>query len=76
MIKTKRDLLLLNFLANYGMLSTKQIANLFFTDVNIRTVLRRLRILEVNKLIRRSGKLEANNVFLWLVTEKTGESRF
>ena len=54
------------------MLSTKQIANLFFTDVNIRTVLRRLRILEENKLIRRSGKLEANNEFLWLVTEKTG----
>lgn len=72
MIKTKRDLLLLNFLADYGMLSTKQIANLFFTDVNIRTVLRRLRILEENKLIRRSGKLEANNEFLWLVTEKTG----
>lgn len=72
MIKTKRDLLLLNFLADYGMLSTKQIAHLFFTDVNIRTVLRRLRILEENKLIRRSGKLEANNEFLWLVTEKTG----
>ncbi|NOT80456.1 MAG: hypothetical protein HOP07_15805 [Bacteriovoracaceae bacterium] len=72
MIKTKRDLLLLNFLADYGILSTKQIAHLFFTDVNIRTVLRRLRILEENKLIRRSGKLEANNEFLWLVTEKTG----
>ncbi len=72
MIKTKRDLMLLNFLADYGMLSTKQIVNLFFADVNIRTVLRRLRILEENKLIRRSGKLEANNEFLWLVTEKTG----
>lgn len=64
--------MLLNFLADYGMLSTKQIVNLFFADVNIRTVLRRLRILEENKLIRRSGKLEANNEFLWLVTEKTG----
>jgi len=72
LIKTKRDLMLLNFLADYGMLSTKQIVNLFFADVNIRTVLRRLRILEENKLIRRSGKLEANNEFLWLVTEKTG----
>lgn len=72
MIKTKRDLELLNFLADYGMLSTKQIANLFFADVNIRTVLRRLRILEENKLIKRSGKIEANNEFLWLVTEKTG----
>lgn len=54
------------------MLSTKQIAHLFFSDVNIRTVLRRLRILEESKLIRRSGKLEMNNEFLWLATEKTG----
>lgn len=72
MIKTKRDNLLLENLSDYGMLSTKQIAAIFFAGVDIRTVLRRLRILEKHKLIKRAGKLEENNEALWLATEKAG----
>ncbi len=72
MIKTPRDILLLENLSEYGMFSTKQLASIFFEGVNIRTVLRRLRILEKHKLIKRAGKIEENNEALWLVTEKAG----
>lgn len=73
MIKlTKRDLELLNGLAQYGTFSTKTIIEIYFKGINFSTVLRRLRKLETEKFIKRVGKLETNE-FLWGVTIKSGE---
>ncbi|MEC7276315.1 MAG: replication-relaxation family protein [Bdellovibrionota bacterium] len=50
---TKRDHFLFQALFSYGLLSTTQINQLVFSDVDYRTVLRRLRKLEKLKVIQR-----------------------
>lgn len=69
MTLTSRDLELLKKLSTHGMLSTKQVGQLFFTDVAITTVLRRLRLLEANFYVRRILGLESQEV-LWVLTPK------
>ena len=54
---TNRDLLLLELLESYGVLSTQQIRGLIFKDINTRTVLRRLRILKQRGFIYSSEGL-------------------
>lgn len=54
---TNRDQHLLSALGNYGLLSTTVIVEKHFNNVDYSTVLRRLRILEKEGLIRRAGLL-------------------
>jgi hypothetical protein len=70
---TKRDSALIKKIAELGMLSTKQIGEFFFEGVDIRTVLRRLRKLEVSNLLRRMVGLDTKEC-LWLVTATGAES--
>ena len=72
MIFTKRDKLLLTGLSEYGMFSTSMIVKKYFNGIDSSTVLRRLRALEKNNLIRRAGLLE-NYENLWSVTQKGSE---
>lgn len=69
---TSRDLNLFRKLSTHGMLSTKQIGQLFFSEVAITTVLRRLRFLEANFYVRRILGLESQEL-LWLLTAKGAE---
>lgn len=73
MIITKRDLKLFEKLSSYGMLTTKQIAQIFFPHVSLTTVLRRLRILEGGHLLKRVLGLECNGI-LWVLTEKSADA--
>jgi hypothetical protein len=66
---TSRDLEMLKKLSTYGMLSTKQVRELFFPGVAITTVLRRLRLLEARFYTRRILGLESQEV-LWVLTPK------
>ncbi|MDD4972704.1 MAG: hypothetical protein PHY93_00055 [Bacteriovorax sp.] len=54
---TNRKQYLLSDLGNYGLLSTTVIVEKHFNNVYYSTVLRRLRILEKEGLIRRAGIL-------------------
>ena len=65
---TKRDQLLLLKLQNYSMLTTNQVRELVFGNIDITTVLRRLRVLEGEKLIARVKGLESTEN-LWVLTE-------
>ena len=66
----QRDRNLLSGLANFGLLSTSQIAKWYFAGVARTTVLRRLRILQQNQLILSPGHL-SNAMKVWSLS-KTG----
>jgi hypothetical protein len=66
---TSRDLELLKKLSSHGMLSTKQVGQLFFPGVAITTVLRRLRLLEASFYVRRILGLESQEA-LWVLAAK------
>ncbi len=69
-VLTERDKSLLNVLDDYGVLSTKQLKKLIFDNTNMRTVLRRLRILEKEaKVITRTSGLSGGGL-AWLLTAK------
>lgn len=72
-ILTKRDLELLKRLSAYGMLPTNQVRKIIFKSIAVTTVLRRLRILENKKLIRRIEGLSSTER-LWALTEKGAET--
>ena len=69
MVITKRDLELFKKLSNYGMLSTKQVADTVFNSVALATILRRLRALEKDFFIKRIVGLESYEL-LWVLTTK------
>jgi hypothetical protein len=69
MVITKRDLELFRKLSDYGMLSTKQIGEIFFFGVALTTVLRRLRMLESNFYLRRIEGLLSHEL-LWVLASK------
>lgn len=73
MIITKRDLELLKRLSAYGMLSTNQVRKIIFKSIAVTTVLRRSRILEDKKLIKRIEGLSTTEK-LWALTEKGAET--
>lgn len=66
---TNRDQYLLSDLGNYGLLSTTVIVEKHFNNVDYSTVLRRLRILEKEGLIRRAGLLMTTEN-LWAIAPK------
>lgn len=66
---TSRDQNLLSDLGNYGLLSTTVIVEKYFNNVDYSTVLRRLRILEKEGLIRRAGLLMTTEN-LWAIAPK------
>ena len=72
---TERDLLLLEQLESYGVLSTQQIRELIFQGINTRTVLRRLRLLKQRGFIFSSEGLP-NGGLAWelkKISTKTGK---
>ena len=66
---TKRDECLLFGIGSYGLLSTTVIVEKYFNNVDYSTVLRRLRILEKEGLIRRAGFLMTMEN-LWAIAPK------
>lgn len=58
MILQPRDIMLLESLKNYGVLSTPQIVDLHFKEITKTTTLRRLRALEQGHFIRRAVTLD------------------
>lgn len=73
MVLTNRDRELFRRLSNYGMFSTKQIAENIFAGIATTTVLRRLRSLEASHYIKRVTGLETQEI-LWVLTEKGADS--
>ena len=69
---TERDLLLLELLESYGVLSTQQIRGLVFKGINTRTVLRRLRILKQRGFIYSSAGLP-NGSLAWTLSKRAVE---
>ncbi|MCZ0932910.1 MAG: replication-relaxation family protein [Oligoflexia bacterium] len=69
---TKRDLLLLETLENYGVLSTQQIRELIFKGINTRTVLRRLRLLKQRGFIYSSEGLP-NGTLAWVLSKRSSK---
>lgn len=69
---TSRDELLLRLLQTYGCLMTKQIASKVFPDVQLTTVLRRLRCLNDNGYIQKILGLESSER-LWALTKKSAD---
>ena len=65
----ERDIELLKMICDFGLLSTKQVRSLFFKDVAITTVLKRLRILEGESFIKRVTGLESFEL-LWVINNK------
>lgn len=65
----KRDGELLKMVCDFGLLTTKQLGNLFFKEVAITTVLKRLRILEKEGFIERVLGLESFEL-LWGISNK------
>jgi hypothetical protein len=70
---TNRDIEIFKMIANYGMLSTKQINSVCFNLIASTTVLRRLRMLEDKKFIQRLLGLESQDV-LWVLLPKGAEA--
>lgn len=64
-----RDLKLLKMICEFGLLTTRQLGDHFFKRVAITTVLKRLRILEKEKLIKRVSGLESTEL-LWSIDHK------
>ena len=67
---TERDLILLETLESYGVLSTGQIRELIFKGINTRTVLRRLRLLKQRGFIFSSEGLP-NGGLAWILSKKS-----
>lgn len=61
---TKRDLTLLTGLNDFYLLSTRQIQELYFNSINIKTILRRLRLLKAHGYLRRF-KTGVNGECIW-----------
>jgi len=70
---TKRDVRLLKLLSAYGMLSTNQIEQNVFGSIATTTVLRRLRMLEKGRLLKRIVGLESHEL-LWMLTSEGGRT--
>lgn len=70
---TSRDIEVFKLIANYGMLTTKQINSTRFNSIAITTVLRRLRMLEDKKYIQRLLGLESQDI-LWPLLPKGAEA--
>ncbi len=68
MILTKRDFNLLLALKKYELLSTAMIEELIFTGVRKTTILKRLRILEKDKLIYRFQNT-TSQIYLWSIND-------
>ena len=68
MILTVRDRELLEQLNNYELLSTVMIESLIFKGIKKTTILRRLRILEKEKLIKRTQST-TSQIYLWSITD-------
>ena len=66
---TKRDRLLLETLDTFGLLSTQQIENHIFNNIDKSTVLRRLRILKKRGLLLASDGLPRGGL-IWTLTKK------
>ncbi|MCB0368630.1 MAG: replication-relaxation family protein [Bdellovibrionales bacterium] len=66
---TARDRSVLELIDSYGMLSTSQIKQLMFEEVNKRTMLRRLRILEKTKNLNRITGLSRGEL-VWILSSK------
>lgn len=69
MVITNRDRELLLKLHSCGMLTTNQLNMVVFNDIAVTTVLRRLRLLEKENLIKRIEGLSTSET-LWVLTEK------
>ncbi|MCZ0932633.1 MAG: replication-relaxation family protein [Oligoflexia bacterium] len=67
---TERDLLLLETLESYGVLSTQQVRELIFKGINTRTVLRRLRLLKQRGFIYSSEGLP-NGALAWVLSKRS-----
>ena len=67
---TERDLILLETLESYGVLSTQQIRELIFKGINTRTVLRRLRLLKQRGFIYSSEGLP-NGALAWVLSKRS-----
>ncbi len=63
-IMTKRDIYFLETLGNYELMTTSQVTRRVFSDIDKKTVLRRLRKLEQEKLIKRTHGL-ASGELVW-----------
>jgi hypothetical protein len=68
-----RDLQLLESLSRYGVLSTKQIQKLIFSNIQFTTMMRRMRLLESDHFIRRGVTL-TDQSFTWRLAWR-GEQR-
>lgn len=64
---TKRDIYLLRVLGDYEVLSTRQLLHLVFPEIRKTTALRRLRKLEMEKLIRRFHGLKGGE-YVWTLS--------
>lgn len=69
MMLTKRDLEMFQRLRDYGLLTTRQVASMHFSNIAITTVLRRLRKLEAVSYIQRIIGIESHEV-AWALTPK------
>ena len=69
---TNRDIDIFKLIANYGMLTTKQLNSICFNSIAMTTVLRRLRMLEDKKFINRLIGLESQEV-VWVLQPKGAE---
>ncbi len=69
MVLTQRDKVLFEKLLSYAVMTTRQVARTVFPDVQLTTVLRRLRKLEKQMYIRRNPGLETYEQ-AWTLTEK------
>lgn len=72
MICTDRDEQMFQTLGSYGVLSTEQVARMFFPNVATTTVRRRLRLLEAAELIYRIHGLDNGGV-TWALTKSTAD---
>jgi hypothetical protein len=73
MLLTKRDQDVFKGLEEFGFLSTSQIKKLFFKNLDKRTMLRRLRILKKNKLIKVLTHFDRGEM-IWTLTTKGARS--
>lgn len=73
MVLTRRDFDLFLKLQSYGLLTTSQISRLVFANINVATVLRRLRKLEKDSYIAKVLRLEGHEI-AWSVTVKGAQT--
>lgn len=70
MILTARDKVLFEKLHNYAVMTTRQVAQIVFSDIQLSTTLRRLRKLEKHGFVKRSVGLSTYE-HSWTLTEKS-----